>query len=69
MLKYKGKIFIDTRDGSVLKFVSYNINDYHQTKYWIEKYRSLKGKKVVKKFCEFESTITKLLPYLKEIVI
>ena len=65
MTKYANKKWIDSRDGSIWTVVSYYTGGT-QVKYWIEKMRP-RCKKVLKKWCEFESTLTKLQSYLKEI--
>ena len=65
MTKYANKKWIDTRDGCIWTVVSYYTGG-KQTKYWIESMRP-RGKKVLKKWCEFQSTLTQLQNYLKEI--
>ena len=65
MTKYENKKWIDLRDGCLWVVVSC-YKGGRQTKYWIESKRP-KGKKVLKKWCEFESTLTKLQKYLKEV--
>ena len=65
-VKYKNMVFIDTRDNLKWSIYSYFLGG-KQTKYWVKIQRP-KGRKILKRFCVPESTITRLKPYLREIL-
>ncbi len=65
MGKYANKSFIDTRDGLRWDIVSYYTGG-SQLQYWVEQRRP-RGKKILKKTTVYESTLTKLQNFLKEI--
>jgi len=63
--KYYKKVFLDTRTNLIMEIFSYYTKN-PQIEYWC-RFRRPKGKKIIKKECIPESTITKLQKYLKEI--